>query len=127
MKDFISVGGIALPAPALGSGKVSISTLVDGGRNTQGLFVGSVIGNDKLKLDLSWKVLDPVQFQNLLKIWDRQQGGRFVNTFHVYDPRIGAWRDIEMYVGDRSGTPYVVDENGVPKFYTEISANLVEV
>ena len=26
-------GGIALPVPALDSGKVSISTLVDGGRN----------------------------------------------------------------------------------------------
>ena len=119
--------GVVLPAPALGSGKLSISTIVDGGRNTQGVFVGSVIGNDKLKIDLNWGSLSPTQFQALLAVFDRQQGGKFVNEFEVYDPRFNAFRKIKMYVGDRSGTPYMVGGDGLPVFIRDVQANLIEV
>lgn len=64
-------GGIALPAPALNSGKVSISTLVDGGRNQNGNFIGQVIGNDKLKIEMKFPVLYPQEMMNFLKLFDR--------------------------------------------------------
>lgn len=120
--------GVVLPPPALGSSKISISTLVDGGRNTNGRFVGSVIGDDKLKIDLQWDVLTPEQFMSLLNIFDRKKGGRYVNDFLVYDPRYNAFRTITMYVGDRSGTPYLVDSSTMrPRWIKDATANLVEV
>ncbi len=122
-----TAGGIALPAPTLGSNQISISTMVDGGRNTNGVFVGSIIGNDKLKYDLKWDELTTEQFRNLLNVFDRSQGGKFVNTFRVYDPRINDFRSIKMYVGDRSGTPYALDSNLLPRIWRDVEANLIEV
>ena len=121
--------GIALPAPELGSGKVSVSTLVDGGRNAaDGTFIGSVIGDDKLKIELQFFKLSPDQMQRCLAIFDRQQGGRFVNTFRVFDPRANDCVYKQMYVGDRSGTPYLVDKTTLrPAYWRDVTANLVEV
>jgi hypothetical protein len=120
--------GIALPAPALDSGKVTISTVVDGGRNTEGNFVGAVVGDDKLKIECSFNVLKPTEMMNLLKIFDRKQGGRFVNTFRVFDPRVNDFVYLDMYVGDRSGTPYLVNPNTMrPSFWKDVQANLIQV
>lgn len=118
--------GIEIPEPAFDSGAVTISTLVNAGRNANGKFVGQVIGNDKLKIDLNWSAMTPDQFQDFLKIWDREQGGKFVNEFTVYDPRHRGYRDMKMYVGDRSGKPFIVD-GAHPRYWTEIQANLIEV
>lgn len=57
--------GIALPPPLLGSGNISISTLVDGGRNGNGNFIGQVVGDDKLKLEMSFPALSPAEFIGL--------------------------------------------------------------
>ena len=74
-------GGIALPAPALNSGKV-----------------------------------------------DRSQGGSFVNRFRVFDPRINGYTYLTMYVGDRSGTPYMVNPQTLrPSFWKDVTANLIQV
>jgi hypothetical protein len=103
--------------------------MVNAGRNAQGNFIGQVIGNDKLKVELNWSVLTPQQFSDLLKIFDRSQGGRFVNTFTVYDPRTMTYRNLPMYVGDRAGQPIMVSNPGVghPKYWVDIQANLIEV
>lgn len=124
-----TASGIEIPAPAYESGTVTIATLVNAGRNANGKFVGQVIGDDKLKIDMSWSALSPTQFQDLLKIWDRSQGGKFVNTFVVYDPRVMQYREMKMYVGDRSGKPIMVDNpgSGHPKWWLDIQANLIEV
>ena len=122
-----TTSGIAIPEPALDSAQVTISTLVNAGRNANGKFVGQVIGNDKLKVELNWSVLEPDQMEALLKIWDRSQGGKFVNNFRVYDPRRGAYRTMKMYVGDRSGRPLMVGTNGHPRYWADVQANLIEV
>lgn len=119
--------GIALPAPALGSGKTTISTIVDSGRNTDGMFVGSVVGDDKLKIECKFPALSPEEMQRLLMIFDRKQGGSFVNRFRVFDPRVNDYVYMEMYVGDRSGEPYTLDANGRPRFWKDVQANLIEV
>ena len=121
--------GVAIPEPAFESGKVTISTLVNAGRNANGQFIGQVIGNDKLKIELNWEVLTPAQFQALLAIFDRGQGGSFVNEFTVYDPRTQTYRNMDMYVGDRSGKPIMISNPGVghPKWWLKIQANLIEV
>lgn len=121
-------GGIALPSPALDSGKITISTLVDGGRNQNGNFIGQVIGNDKLKVEMKFNVLSPTEMKNLLAIFDRSQGGSFVNRFRVFDPRINGFTYLTMYVGDRSGVPYKVNpQTMTPSFWRDVSANLIQV
>lgn len=121
--------GILIPEPAMESGQVTISTLVNAGRNAQGKFVGQVIGGDKLKVEMNWKVLTPTQMRDLLRIWDRSQGGKFVQEFTVYDPRTMTYRDLKMYVGDRSGRPLMVENpgSGHPRYWADVQANLIEV
>ena len=124
-----TTGGIEIPEPAFDSGNVTISTLVNAGRNANGEFIGQVIGNDKLKIELNWSVLSPTQFRALLALFDRTQGGKFVNTFRVYDPRTMTYRNLTMYVGDRQGKPIMVTNpgSGHPKWWVDIQANLIEV
>lgn len=120
--------GVALPAPALGSGKVTIATLVDSGRNTDGMFMGSVVGDDKLKIECKFSALYPDEMENLLRIFDRKRGGKFVNRFRVFDPRVNDFVYMDMYVGDRSGSPYTLDaKTGKPRFWKDVQANLIEV
>lgn len=120
--------GIAVPAPAFGSSQVTISTLVDGDRNTQGNFIGSVIGDDKLKLQMQWDHLTTDQMRSLLSIFDRKQGGHFVNTFKIFDPRVDDYVYMQMYVGDRTGTPFIVNKSTMrPAFWQSVQANLIEV
>lgn len=124
-----TTSGIAIPEPAFDSGNITISTMVNAGRNANGEFIGQVIGNDKLKIELNWGALSPTQFKALLALFDRKQGGKFVNTFRVYDPRTMSYRNLTMYVGDRSGKPIMVDNpgSGHPKWWVDIQANLIEV
>ena len=120
--------GIILPAPAFGSGGITIATNVDGGRNESGNFIGQVVGDDKLKIECSFAYMEPGAFENFLKIWDRNHGGKFVNEFVVFDPRINDFRTLRMYVGDRSGRPYLVNKiTSRPTFWVDIKANLIEV
>lgn len=120
--------GIVLPTPIIGSSGLTISTLVDGGRNANGKFVGAVIGNDKLSIDLEFVSLSPEEFMNFLNIFDSNNGGNFVNEFKIFDPRVNDWVSKEMYVGDRTGRPIKLDRNtGRPLRWKDIKAKLVEV
>ncbi len=120
--------GIELPAPELGSGGTTISTFVDGGRNTNGDFIGAVVGEDKLKIECNFRMLSPEEMMRLLGIFDRSRGGHFVNTFKVFDPRVNDFRLLRMYVGDRSGTPYNVNKYTLrPEYWDNVTANLIQV
>ena len=120
--------GIAVPPPALGSGTVTISSAVDGARNGNGDFIGQIIGDDKFKIECSFQLLYPEEMMNLLKIFDRKRGGKFINTFRVFDPRVNDFVYMDMYVGDRSGTPYLVNPQTMrPSFWRDVKANLIQV
>lgn len=122
-----TASGIALPTPAFDSGKVTISTVVDGGRNANNVFIGSVVGDDKLKIEMKFPALKPQEMMNFLKLFDRKQGGHFVNDFVVFDPRVNRRVTMRMYVSDRSGNPMMVDPaTGIPKYWTDVTANLIE-
>jgi hypothetical protein len=122
-------GGIVIPEPAIDSGAVTISTLVNAGRNANGKFVGQIIGDDKFKIEMSWNILTPHQFSDLLNIFDKRRGGKFVNTFRVYDPRDMTYSNKVMYVGDRAGRPLMVENPGTghPRHWTDVKVNLIEV
>ena len=120
--------GQILPGIAANSGIYTISTTVDGGRNENNDFIGSVVGEDKLKIELNFSMMSNEEFQTLLNMFDRKRGGAFVNTFRVFDPRENAFVNMKMYVGDRSGRPLMVDRNSFrPTAWVDVSANLIQV
>lgn len=123
-----TTSGFVLPNPVMGSSGLTISTMVDGGRNVEGNFVGSVIGLDKLSIDIEFVNLTSEQFKNFLRLFDRSYGGSFVNEFRIFDPRENNWVVKKMYVGDRSGRPIKFNKETVrPAKWTDVKAKLVEV
>lgn len=125
---YIMYNGVAIPEPAYGSGGFQLSTLVDGGRNELGNFIGQVIGDDKLKYEMSWPALTPNEVQRLLSVFDRRQGGTFTGVWNLYDPALGRHRDVLMYVNDRTGQPFKVRQvSRVPELFLDVKLNLIEV
>lgn len=108
------------------SGKSTISTLVDSGRNANGNLIGQVIGNDKHKYEVNFKYLAAEDWRRFLSNFDRDQGGLFINEFVVYDMAKGQFVTKTCYVGDRSGTPFKTLD-GIPETYRDAQANLIEV
>ena len=120
--------GQILPGIAANSGIYTISPTVDGGRNENNDFIGSVVGEDKLKIELNFAMMSPEEFQTLLNMFDRKRGGSFVNTFRIFDPRVNDFVNMKMYVGDRTGRPLMVDRNSFrPTAWVDVSANLIQV
>ena len=120
--------GQILPGIAANSGIYTISTTVDGGRNENNDFIGSVVGEDKLKIELNFAMMSPEEFQTLLNMFDRKRGGSFVNTFRIFDPRVNDFVNMKMYVGDRTGRPLMVDRNSFrPTGWVDVSYNLIQV
>ena len=121
--------GIPLPCPQLGSSGISIASALEGGRNAENTFIGSVIGEDKLQYELSFSYLSPEEFKSLLNLFDRKKGGRLTQLFRIFDPRENEFRLAEMYIGDRGGRPLGLDEaNGYkPTGWCDIKITLIEV
>ena len=122
-----TASGLLLPQPAHGSGKFTIATNVDGARNEVGNFVGQVVGDDKFKLEMTYSYLTPAQLRELLSIFDRKQGGKFVNDFYIFDPRVNDWVLMTMYIGDRSGRPLNLTSADEPVGWLDVQANLIQV
>lgn len=77
---------------------------------------------------MKFPVLYPQEMMNFLKLFDRSQDGSFVNRFRVFDPRINNYTYLTMYVGDRSGIPYMVNPQTLrPSFWKDVTANLIQV
>ena len=116
--------GLAIPEPAYGSGTITLSSMVDAGRNANGKYVGTYIGT-KQKVEMSWEVLTPDQYSAMLDVFHGKNG--FINTFTVFDPRTQTYVEKRMYVGDRSATPIMVDSSGIPKYWTGAKIDIIEV
>lgn len=120
--------GLALPMLSAGSGTVYIQTAVDGARNAQNEMRGAPVGKDKMKIDAGYAALGRDEFRQALMLFDREQGGRFVREFRVYDPRYDDFVNRLFYVGDRQGRPYIVDKlTSKPNRWLDIRMNLIEV
>lgn len=118
---------INLPDPDYGSCNTTIATSVNEARNSKGTFVGSPVGKDKVKIEPTWSVLTPAETIELLQYFDRERGGKFVNTFRVLDIRTNEWADFKMYVSDRSATPTQVSYPNGANYFIDIKLSLVQV
>ena len=122
MNPYIKINGTAYPYPRRGLEMV-IATLVDAGRNANGVTVGQVIGRQQQKLNnLEWGYMDAETWSKLLHEFDN-----FYVEVSYPDMLNNAWTTRKMYPGDRSATPLWLDkETGLPKSYINCKVNLID-
>lgn len=118
---YISINGYDLP-PCKRGVKVTVTTVVNSGRDANGAVVGQRIGRDQYKIDaLEWSYLTAEQWQTILSLIS---GFFFYVTFN--DPVANERKTVKMYCGDRTAEPYWVDGNGTPTHYINCKVNLID-
>ena len=115
-------GQIWLPNPDQTSGKGTIATLVNSGRNANAVVTAQKIGRDQDKSELSWNYLDKNTWEKILQFFD----DNFFFNFTYYSPVAGTKITRKCYVGDRTFRPFDIDSNGDPTAYQECSANIID-
>ena len=118
---YLAINGYELP-PCKRGVTPKVTTIVDAGRNANGVVVGQRVGRDQYKIDtLEWAWLTAEQWSAIL---------RALNDFFVYvtfhDPVTNSPKTLKMYPGDRSAEPYWVDDNGKPTHYRNCKVNLID-
>lgn len=113
---------IAIPNPDRTSGKGTIATLVNSGRNANAVVTAQKIGRDQDKSEMAWNYLDKETWERMLRFWDVN----FFFNFTYYSPVAGTKVTRKCYVGDRSYQPFQVDDNGVPTAYMTCVANVID-
>ena len=119
--NYLAINGVSIPYPKRGV-KVTVTTVVDAGRNANGEVVGQRIGRDQYKIDTcEWAYLSAAEWQQILQLIS---GFYFNLTF--YDPVSNGLKTIRAYCGDRSAEPYWVDSNGKPTHYINCKCNFID-
>ena len=118
---YLELNGNPLPSPKRGV-TPTVSTLVNSGRNANGVVVAQKIGRDQYKIDnLEFPWLSASEWSRILKILHH-----FFVHVTFYDPVTNGRKTVRMYVGNRTAEPYWVDDNGKPLFYRNCKFNLID-
>lgn len=122
MPNFIRINGREYPQPRRGLELIG-STIVDAARNANGVTVGQMVGRELQKINnLEWGYLTAEQWSQIL-----QEFEQFYVTVTYPDMVNNTWTTRKMYPGDRSATPFHVDEvTGLPKDYINCKVNLID-
>ena len=122
MTALVTVAGNALPEPSEYSALTS--TIVDSGRNVEGVVIGSVIRSDVAKIELKWRYLTADQCASVLSLFT----SNFYNSVTFFNQATGQYTTRDMYVSDRkSGMWRRNPSTGAVMGWTECSLSLVEV
>jgi len=114
---------IQVPFAAYESGKQTIATMVDQARTADGIVRGTVIAKAS-KVELKWAVLTPETWAQICDFFDKH----FYFYAQFWDMQTNSFQTKEMYVGDRSAQPFLIDSfTGKPKYYLNCQANIIGV
>lgn len=120
---FIYINNVAFPYPDRESGLQQISTIVDSARTADGVMRGERVGRDMGKIELTWNVLTPEVWSQML-----QQFSEFTFSVRYIDMVTDAWVTRRFYVGDRSAKPFMIDSTtNRPKYYVDCKANIIDI
>lgn len=111
-----------LPNPETSSGKGTIATMVNSGRNANAVVTAQKIGRDQGKTELFWKYMDKEEWERILQFFDQN----FFFNFTYYSPVDQTRITRKYYVGDRTYKPFDIDETGNPTAYAEVSLNVID-
>jgi len=125
----LTIGIVALPDPADDGYSANTATFVDGARNLEGNFVGATIGDDKAKVECTWKFLETKIWADVLKQFNRKVGGKFVSSVTYFSQDTGDWETCDMYISDRSaGNAFIRDKRtGIPRGWQNCRLALIQV
>ena len=119
--SFIAINGYELP-PCKRGVSIVVTTVVNSGRNANGVVVGQKIGRDQYKIDgLEWSYLTVAQWEAILSAIKN-----FFFNVTFTDPVTNQLRTVKMYCGDRQAEPYWVDSSGSPTHYRNCKVNLID-
>lgn len=123
MENFLKINGKSFPQPRRGL-ELRVATLVDAGRNANGVVVGQLLGRNQQKVEsLEWGYLDAATWAAML-----QEFKNFYVDVTYPDMETNTWTTRKMYPGDRTATPYWLDEStGLPRAYINCKVNLIDV
>ena len=120
---YIYINGVALPYPDKESGALTISTMVESARTADGVMRGERVGRDLVKIEMTWNVLEPAEWANILRLLQN-----FKVTVRYFDMVSNNWSEKYMYCSDRSARPFLINKNtGKPKYYLNCSVNLIDI
>lgn len=125
MTPLVTIGDYAVPAPSVYS--ATTATIVDSGRNVQGVVIGSVIRDDVAKIEMSWNFISAADWAALLSQFSPARGGSFYNNVTFFCQDLNGWTTRQMYVSDRNASIYLRNADGSIRGYTGASLSLVEV
>ena len=118
---YLKIDGYEPPSPKRGIEPI-ITTVVNEGRNANGVLVGQRIGRDLYKLNnLEWPWLSAKQWSELLSHLNK-----FVFDVTFHDPVRNKFITIKMYCGDRTAEPYYFGKDGNPTYYRNCRVNLID-
>lgn len=126
MGSLVKVAGVELPMPSTYVGVTA--DFVDSGRNAEGFVVGAVIREDAAKIEMSWRFLTVEQWSTILKLFNTQYGGQFMQSVEFFNQTTGQFETRTMYPNDRtSGGAFKVDpETNLPLGWVDCKLNLIE-
>jgi hypothetical protein len=99
-RPLVTIAGFQVPEPSTYSG--TTSTVVDSGRNVNGVMVGDVIRDDLAKVEMTWNYLEVHKWSAILLLFDRKSGGSFINTVTFFNQVTAAYDTRQMYISDRT-------------------------
>lgn len=126
-KALVTIGTSDLPTPSSYVGLTS--TIVDSGRNTEGVMIGAVIREDVGKVEMSWNYLTVAQWSAILKKFSSVHGGSFSQNVTFFDQVRADWITREMYVNDRTSAGLIQLDpiTGAPRGWKNPKLSLIEV
>ena len=119
---FLEVNGVELPCPSLGL-EIILSDAVNSGRNANAEVIAEKVGRTNLKYNnLTWNWLTRDEWHTICSIFSN-----FFVVAKVWDPVTNGFIHIKMYPGDRGGTVYWLEDDGVtPKNFTKCKVNIID-
>lgn len=117
------------------------TTIVDSGRNAEGVVIGDIIASDIAKVELKWNFLTLEQYSLIAQLFEPKYNGSFFNAVRFFDvikgdfdgdnttaPNTTTNRCRVMYCGDRkvAFAKIKLDDDGKPIGYQGVSLNLID-
>lgn len=106
---------------------VTTATIVDSGRNVNGIVVGSVIRQGVVSIDATYNYITTLEWSKILKCFNSQLGGSFYRKITFYNQETDRVETRTFYVGDRTTNGLaVLDINKKPVAWLGAKLSLVE-
>jgi len=117
------------------------TTVVDSGRNPDGVVIADVIASDIAKVEMKWNFLTLEQYSLIAQLFEPKYHGEFMNAVRFFDVVKGDFDGDNssapdktnnpcriMYCGDRkvSFAKIKLDDDGKPIGYQGVSLNLID-